>query len=91
MNQTQSEIQKAIDAANRAEKSSQTPAPVKIYPATNEKLGGVKVNGKTIIASKDETISALESKNLKNEITNIKLTQNAILGLSVKISHPNNF
>lgn len=40
-NQTQLEIQKAIDAAERAEKASQTPAPAEIYPATSTRLGGV--------------------------------------------------
>lgn len=41
-NQAQLEAQKAIDAANRAEKASQTPAPAEIYHATEERLGGIK-------------------------------------------------
>lgn len=78
LNQTQSEVQKAIDAANRAEKASQTPAPAEIYPASETNLGGVKVDGKTITACEDGTISAFEA---------IKETQN----LAMQIAHPNNF
>lgn len=85
LNQTHSEVQKAIDAANRAEKASQTPAPAEIYPATTTKLGGVKVDGKTITASEDGTISAADSENLKNEISEIKsiigFTDNDTIGL----------
>lgn len=135
-NQTQLEVQKAIDAANRAEIASQTPAPAEIYPATDEKLGGVlsgndisvddngtvtvnsmngktlgksvpadavftdtvytlpkatteilggvKVDGTTITASSDGTISASDSKNIKNDIKNTN-------ALAVQIAHPNNF
>lgn len=90
-NQAQLEVEKAISAAERAEKASQTPAPAEIYPASETNLGGVKVDGKTITASEDGTISALDSENLKNEITNIKLSQKSISGLAVQISHPNNF
>lgn len=63
-NQTQLEVQKAIDAAEHAEKVSQTPAPAEIYPASETNLGGVKVDGKTIIASEDGTISAQKTQNL---------------------------
>ena len=71
-------LQKAIEAAERAEKASQTPAPAEIYPATEEKLGGVKVDGQTITASEDGTISAS---------TVIMKTSD----LSVQVAHPNNF
>ena len=77
LNRTQLEAEKAI-------KASQTPAPAEIYPATSERLGGVKVDGKTIIASADGTISVLENEALKNEIKNTN-------ALSVQIAHPNNF
>lgn len=84
-NQTQLEVQKAIEAAERAEKASQTPAPAKIYPATTESLGGVKVDGNSIIASEDGTISVLDSENLKNKISELKslmgFTDNDIIGL----------
>lgn len=84
-NRTQLEVQKAIDAADRAEKASQTPAPAEVYPATTEKLGGVKVDGKTITASADGTISAADSENVKAEIAELKsiigFTDNDIIGL----------
>ena len=75
---THLEAEKAIEAAERAEKASQTPAPAEIYPATEEKLGGVKVDGQTITASEDGTISAS---------TVIMKTSD----LSVQVAHPNNF
>lgn len=84
-NQAQLEVQKAIAAAERAEIASQTPAPAEIYPASETNLGGVKVDGKTITASEDGTISALDSKNIKNEIAELKslmgFTDNDIIGL----------
>ena len=67
-NQTQLEVQKAIDAAERAEIASQTPAPAEIYPATKERLGGVKVDENTITVSSDGTISAKEVQNLAVQI-----------------------
>lgn len=91
LNRTHNEIQKAIDAANRAEKASQTPAPAEIYPATTTRLGGVKVDGKTITASEDGTISAVDSETLKTEIANVKSSQKSISSLAVQIAHPNNF
>lgn len=91
LNQTHSEVQKAIDAANRAEKASQTPAPAEIYPATTERLGGVKVDGQTITASEDGTISAADSETIKSEIADIKSAQNSISSLAVQIAHPNNY
>lgn len=83
-NQTQLEVQKAIDAANRAEIASQTPAPAEIYPATTTRLGGVKIDGTTITASSDGTISAVDSEKLKNEIVDIK-------SIIMPASQPNNF
>lgn len=136
-NQTQLEVAKAIDAANRAEKASQTPAPAEIYPATDKRLGGiksgndiyvsesgsvtvnsvngktigksvpdnavftdtvymlpkattkvlggVKVDGKTITANSDGTISASDSENIKAEIAELKsligFTDSDIIGL----------
>lgn len=71
LNQTQLEAEKAI-------KASKTPAPAKIYPATTEQLGGVKVDGKTITASDDGTISASDD-----------ISKNS--ALTVQIAHPNNF
>ena len=91
LNQTHNEVQKAIDAAKRAEKASQTPAPAEIYPATAQRLGGVKVDGKTITASEDGTISASDSATIKSEIADIKSAQNAISSLAVQIAHPNNY
>lgn len=91
LNQAHGAVQKAIDAANRAEKASQTPAPAEIYPATTKRLGGVKVDGKTITAGEDGTISAADSEALKNEIDEIKSAQNSISSLAVQIAHPNNF
>ena len=135
-NQAQLEVQKAIDAANRAEKASQTPAPAEIYPATDtqlggiksgndisvdgngsvtvnsvngktlgksvpenavftdtvytlpkattETLGGVKVDGTTITANSDGTISASDSETLKKEIEDIK-------SIIMPASQPNNY
>lgn len=84
-NQAQLEAQKAIDAAERAERSANTPAPAEIYPATTDNLGGVKVDGKTITATADGTISALESESLRSEISALKeiigFTDNDIVGL----------
>lgn len=84
-NQTHLEAEKAIKAAERAEKASKTPAPAEIYPATTEVLGGVKVDGKTITATADGTISALDNETLKLEISELKaiigLTDNDIIGL----------
>lgn len=77
-NQTHLEAVRAAEAADRAEKFSKTPAPAEIYPASETNLGGVKVDGKTITASKDGTIS------VSDEIFNIA-------NLSVQIAHPNNF
>ena len=77
-NQAQLEVQKAINAADRAEIASKTPAPAQIYPATTEILGGVKVDGKTIDASADGTIS-------------VSGAISGIADLSVQIAHPNNF
>lgn len=91
LNQTQSEVQKAIDAANRAEKASQTPAPAEIYPATTTRLGGVKIDGKSITASEDGTISAADSETIKSEIADVKSAQKFISGLAVQIAHPNNY
>lgn len=67
-NQAQFEVQKAIDAANQAEIASKTPAPAEIYPATTERLGGVKVDGKTITVASDGTVSAKEVQNLAVQI-----------------------
>lgn len=84
-NQTHLEAEKAIKAAERAEKASKTPAPAEIYPATTEVLGGVKVDGKTITAAADGTISALDNETLKLEISELKaiigFTDNDIIGL----------
>lgn len=136
-NQAQLEVQKAIDAAERAENASQTPAPAEIYPATSKRLGGilscndisvsdngtvtvnsvkgktlgksvpenavftdtvytlpkattntlggVKVDGTTITASEDGTISASDNESLKNEIVELKsiigFTDNDVIGL----------
>lgn len=91
LNQTHREVQKAIDAANRAEIASQTPAPAEIYPATTTRLGGVKVDGKTITAGADGTISAADSETLKTEITDIRSSQKSISSLAVQIAHPNNY
>lgn len=90
-NRAQLEVQKAIDAAERAELASQTPAPAEIYPATATRLGGVKVDGKTITAAEDGTISALESENLKSEIAELKSSQESISKFATQIAHPNNF
>lgn len=68
LNQVQVEVRKAIDAADRAEIASKTPAPAQIYPATTETLGGVKADGKTITVSYDGTISAKETQNLAVQI-----------------------
>lgn len=92
LNQTHNEIQKAIDAANRAEKASQTPAPAEIYPATEKMLGGIKSGGD--ISVNDDgavTVNAIKGKNPNTEIADIKSAQNAIASLSVQIAHPNNF
>lgn len=91
LNQIHSEVQKAIDAANRAEIASQTPAPAEIYPATSTRLGGVKVDGKTITAGEDGTISAKDSETLKSELTDVRSSQKSISNLTVQIAHPNNF
>ena len=56
LNQAQLEVQKAIDAANRAEKASQTPAPAEIYPATSTRLGGV-LSGNDISVSDNGTVT----------------------------------
>lgn len=84
-NQTHLEAEKAIEAAERAETASKTPAPAEIYPATAERLGGVKVDGKTITAAADGTISVLDSEILKSEISALKsiigFTKNDIIGL----------
>ncbi len=90
-NRAQLEVQKAIAAAERAESASQTPAPAEIYPATEARLGCVKVDGKTITAAEDGTISALENENLKAEIANVKSSQESISKLAMQIAHPNNF
>lgn len=92
-NQAQLEVEKAAAAAERAEKASQTPAPAEIYPATTERLGGVKVDGKTITAKDDGTISAMDNESIKNEIAELKsiigLTDNDIIGLHADFE--NNF
>ena len=84
-NQAQLEVQKAIDAAERAEIASQPPAPAEIYPATEERLGGVKVDGKTITAAEDGTISAADSEKIKHEIAELKsiigFTDSDIIGI----------
>jgi len=84
-NRAQLEVQKAIAAAERAESASQTPAPAEIYPATTTRLGGVKVDGKTITADEDGTISAADSECLKAEIEELKsiigFTDSDIVGL----------
>lgn len=84
-NQTHLEALKATEAADRAEKASQTSAPAKIYPATTERLGGIKVDGKTITAADDGTISTLDSEILKSEVSALKaiigFTDNDIIGL----------
>lgn len=90
-NRAQLEVQKAISAADRAELASQTPAPAKIYPATATRLGGVKVDGKTITAAEDGTISAADSENLKAEIKELKASQESISKFTMQIAHPNNF
>lgn len=74
-NQTHLEAVRAAEAADRAEKFSKTPAPAEIYPASETNLGGVKVDGKTITAGADGTVSV--SKTIAN--------------LAVQIAHPNNF
>lgn len=55
-NQTQFEVQKAIDAAERAEKASQTPAPAEVYPAAEAQLGGV-LSGNDISVSDNGTVT----------------------------------
>jgi len=90
LNQTHNEVQKAIDAANRAEKASQTPAPAKIYPATEERLGGIKSGG-DISVSNDGIVTVISSETLKNEITDVKSSQKSIFNLALQIAHPNNF
>lgn len=55
-NQAQLEVQKAIDAADRAERFSKTPAPSEIYPAAKERLGGV-LSGKDISVSATGTVT----------------------------------
>lgn len=68
LNLTQLEAEKAI-------KASQTPAPAEIYPASETNLGGVKVDGKTITADTDGTVSVSDT----------------FANMEVQIAHPNNF
>ncbi|MGN0674294.1 MAG: hypothetical protein ACI4KG_00940 [Oscillospiraceae bacterium] len=55
-NQVQLEVQKAIDAADRAEEAASTPVAAEIFPATEEKLGGVK-SGNDISVADDGTVT----------------------------------
>lgn len=91
-NQTRLEADRADEAAKRAEKASQTPAPAEIYPATNERLGGV-LSGNDITVSDDGrvTVNSINGKTLENEIANVKSSQKNISNLAVQIAHPNNF
>lgn len=90
INQAHNEVQKAINAANRAEKASQTPAPAEIYPATAERLGGIKSGG-DVSVSTDGTITVLNSKSIEKEIANIKSFQKSMSNITVQIAHPNNY
>ncbi len=56
-NQVQLEVQKAVNAAERAEKAAD--AGFKINPATEDSIGGVMVDGTTIVADKDGRISSI--------------------------------
>lgn len=68
-NRTHLEVQKAIDAANRAEKASQTPAPTKIYPATAEKLGGIKSgNDISVDVNGAVTVNSVNGKTLGKSV-----------------------
>lgn len=75
-NQTRLEADRADEAAKRAEKASQTPAPAEIYPATNERLGGV-LSGNDITVSDDGRVivNSINGKTLENEIANVKSSQ----------------
>lgn len=91
-NQTQLEVQKAVEAAERAEKASQTPAPAEIYSAAEERLGGV-LSGNDISVDSNGivTVKSINGKIPENEIANIKSAQNLIADLSIQVAHPNNF
>ncbi|MCM1059380.1 MAG: hypothetical protein NC452_03705 [Eubacterium sp.] len=84
LNQTHNEVQKAIAAAERAEKASQTPAPAEIYPATSERLGGIKSGG-DISVSDDGIVTVPNCETFKNEIAELKsligFTDSDIIGL----------
>ncbi|MCM1060954.1 MAG: hypothetical protein NC452_11775 [Eubacterium sp.] len=84
LNQAHNEVQKAIDAAERAEKASQTPAPAEIYPATVERLGGIKSGG-DISVSGDGVVTVPGCETFKNEISELKsiigFTGSDIIGL----------
>lgn len=68
-NQTQLEVQKAIEAAERAEKASKIPAPAQIYPATEIQLGGIK-SGKDISVSEEGivTVNSVNGKMLGKSV-----------------------
>ncbi|MCM1060400.1 MAG: hypothetical protein NC452_08900 [Eubacterium sp.] len=91
-NQTHLEVQKAMEAAERAEMASQTPAPAEIYPATTKQLGGIKSGGDISVSADGlVTVKSLNGKNPNDEIADIKSAQNSIASLSVQIAHPNNY
>lgn len=68
-NQAQLEAQKAIEAAERSEKASQTPAPAEIYPATSERLGGV-LSGKDISVDNNGavTVNSINGKTIGKSV-----------------------
>lgn len=91
-NQTHLEAVKAYEAAKRAEKASQTPAPAEIYPATNERLGGVlSGNDISVDESGNVTVNSINGKDPENGIADVKASQKTISSLAVQIAHPNNF
>lgn len=73
-NQTQLEVQKAIDAANRAEKASQTPAPAEIYPATSTRLGGV-LSGNDVSVDENGTVTV---NSVNGKILGKNVPENAV-------------
>lgn len=68
-NQTQLEVQKAIDAAERAEIASRTPAPAEIYPASEERLGGVLAgNDISVDDNGTVTVNSVNGKTLGKSV-----------------------
>lgn len=68
-NQAQLEVEKAIIAAERAEKASQTPAPAEIYPATDTQLGGIKLgNDISVDSSGSVTVNSVSGKTLGKSV-----------------------